>query len=612
MRVLILGFDAFDPATFESLSEEGRLPNLTRWMEQGNYARFAVSNPPQTEVSWTSIATGADPGEHAIFDFVHRDPRTYTPYLSLLPTKRGPFGTQFVPPYKARTIFEEATRQGFPATSLWWPATFPARPELPVRMLPGLGTPDIQGRWGVGTLLTSAPEPEDDERKTAVVQLERHGNGRYTGFLSGPVRKKAKGSQQSAIELHLDLADNGSARLRIGQHALELAEGKWSPIVGLSFKMGLFFKVHATTRFILTQADPEIKLYALPLQIHPLHSPWRYATPPSFVKEMWKTFGPFLTLGWPQDTTALEEGCVTDSQFLTLCASIFGAREQILLHQLSHFSEGILASVFDSLDRIQHMFRRDRPDIVAEWYTKMDALVGKVEQRLADQGGPPKKIVIVSDHGFSEFDYKVHLNRWLIQHGYLSTREENGRPGSLRDVDWSQSQAYAVGLNSLYLNLVGREGQGSVQVQERLPLIDRIGDELLNWQGPDGRPVIHSVSSGEEAFHGPFVDHGPDLVLGFSPGYRSSAETGLGQWKEMVIEPNRDHWGADHCVYPEAVPGVLFCNEGLVDFPHPSYREFPALVLGADLQPGASAPPPSFSEEDEEVIEERLRGLGYL
>ncbi len=89
MQTIILGFDSFDPVTFERLSSSGKMPNLARFVEAGKYARFTVSDPPQTEVSWTSIATGLDPGGHGIFDFVHRDPATYTPFVSILPTKRS-------------------------------------------------------------------------------------------------------------------------------------------------------------------------------------------------------------------------------------------------------------------------------------------------------------------------------------------------------------------------------------------------------------------------------------------------------------------------------------------------------------------------------------------
>jgi predicted AlkP superfamily phosphohydrolase/phosphomutase len=557
------------------------------------------------------MATGLNPGGHGIFDFVHRDPATYTPYVSLLPTKRGLFGTQFVPPYKTRTLFEEAARQGFPATALWWPATFPARPELPVRTLPGLGTPDIQGRWGVGTLFSSHAEPIDEKRKTPVVPLERCGNDRYTGLLKGPVRKKRGGSQQSVLELQLDLISDDSARLTIGEHSIDLIEGRWSPILEVFFKVGRLLKIRALSRVILGQVCPDVRLYVLPLQLHPLHSPWRYATPRSFVKQIWGTYGPFLTLGWPQDTTGLEEGCITDSQFLDLCESVFNAREHILMDQLQYLSEGILASVFDSLDRVQHMFWRDRPDIVDEWYMKLDALVGRVEQRLADLGQGQTKIVVVSDHGFADFNYKVHFNRWLVERGYLVTKG-NSESGSLQDVDWSRSQAYAVGLNSVYLNLVGREGQGSVQAGQYEPLINKLRDELLGWQGPDGRSVVQRALCQDEAFVGPLAAYGPDIVVGFSPGYRASAETGLGKWEKASIEPNHDHWGADHCVDSQAVPGVLFCNQGLAGLPHPSYRDIPALTIGATLDSDGSVPPPSFSEEDQDVIEERLRSLGYL
>ena len=87
MKTLLIGFDSFDPAVFEELVGQNRLPNFEKFVEQGGYAPLQVCSPPQTEVSWTSIATGADPGGHGIFDFVHRDPATYAPYVSILPTR---------------------------------------------------------------------------------------------------------------------------------------------------------------------------------------------------------------------------------------------------------------------------------------------------------------------------------------------------------------------------------------------------------------------------------------------------------------------------------------------------------------------------------------------
>jgi predicted AlkP superfamily phosphohydrolase/phosphomutase len=609
MQILILGFDAFDPERFERLSGEGKLPNLTRYADLGGYAPLEVAAPPQTEVSWTSIATGLDPGGHGIFDFVHRDPATYTPYVSLLPVQRKLFGTQFVPPFKTRTIFEEVAQDGFPATALWWPATFPARPDALTRTIPGLGTPDIQGRVGVGTLFST--DTDLSKPKTPVKALARKGQDRYTGSLSGPVIRKRKGVQESAIDLELDLCDDDSAYLMIGKQKIALTVAKWSPVLELSFRVGRFMSVRALTRVILTQVHPDIMLYTLPLQVHPLHTPWHYATPRPFVKQTWNECGPFLTLGWPQDTTALEEGCITDQQFLNLCESIMDARWAVLRFHLQRFREGMLASIFDSMDRVQHMFWRDRPDIVDEWYVKLDALVGEAVRVLAEPAPGETKLFVLSDHGFSDFDYKVHLNRWLIDNGHLVVSEES-EYGSLSDIDWSQSQAYAVGLNSLYLNLAGREGKGRVSPDRRGPVLDQIREGLSQWHGPDGRRVVRRTWLAEEAFAGPFTPNAPDLVIGYSPGYRASADTGLGKWDRGSLERNHDHWGADHCIDPQAVPGVLVTNQSLGSSPHPSYRDIPVLTIGRSIDEGDIAPPAPFSKEDQEIIEERLQGLGYL
>jgi hypothetical protein len=194
--------------------------------------------------------------------------------------------------------------------------------------------------------------------------------------------------------------------------------------------------------------------------------------------------------------------------------------------------------------------------------------------------------------------------------GYLTSTEPIS--GDLKTVDWRRTQAYAVGLNSLYLNLQGREGQGVVPAERRRELAERIQGELLAWRGPDGQPVMQRVWLNEQVFTGPLSGYGPDLVVGYSAGYRASAATGLGGWQASALEPNRSHWGADHCFDPAVVPGVLFMNRDLADLPRPSYRHIPMLTVDAEPDSSASGPPPSIEGEDASTIEDRLRSLGYL
>ena len=607
MKTLILGFDSFDPAIFEEMAGQNQLPNLEKFTQQGGYSRLDVCSPPQTEVSWTSIATGVDPGGHGIFDFVHRDPLTYLPYVSILPTRKGALGEQFIPPYTAKTLFEEASELGYPATALWWPAMFPARPELPVMTLPGLGTPDIRGQLGVGTLLSTEVE---EKKKVRVVKLEQAGKDRYQADLPGPQVPSKAGPRSITTPLMIDVLDGNRAKLTIGGNSIQVNIGQWSQILELQFKVSMLLTVHAITQVILTSLGGVVRLYILPLQIHPLHSTWHYASSGSFAKKLWKNVGPFLTLGWPQDTTGLEEGCINDEQFLALCQGIFDQRMNIFYYLLGDFKEGVLGSIFDCLDRVQHMFYHDRPDVVRAWYQRLDGFVGDVQQIVSSWNGK-HRFLILSDHGFSDFRNKVHLNRWLLENGYLAF-SKSVFSGDLTNVDWENTRAYSVGLNSIYLNIQGREGKGSVPVDAVESALLQLQKKLLDWNDSDGNSVVENARLKHEIYSGPYTSAGPDLVVGYAAGYRSSAETGLGKIPEIVMEPNHDHWGADHCMDADIVPGVIFANRDLRDFGGISFRDIPFLAIGKHLDQSHLKPPSQMSGQGQKDVEERLKGLGYL
>jgi predicted AlkP superfamily phosphohydrolase/phosphomutase len=608
MRTIIVGFDSFDPGVFESLQEAGKTPNLAKFVAQGGYSPLEVCSPPQTEVSWTCIATGVDPGSHGIFDFVHRDPQTYVPYVSLLPTRQSVLGEQFLPPYTTKTLFHEAAEMGYPATALWWPALFPARPELAVATIPGLGTPDIRGQLGVGTYLTTEPH---ELKKTKVIKLDSVGKGKYGASLEGPQVKGKDGMTPALLPLTLEVLDGSSATLTVGDQKVPLVLGKWSPIIEPKFKAGFAFTVHAITQIILTELKDRVSLYFVPLQIHPLHALWHYATPPALVKEAWKVSGGFLTLGWPQDTNALEDGCISDEQFIALCDTIFLSRKKIFFSQLDTFREGVLAGIFDCLDRMQHMFTRSNPEIAREWYVRLDEFVGEVQAHIAKLGLPDHRLLILSDHGFRTFEQKVHLNHWLVGNGYMSMAREAETP-DLKNVSWESTRAYALGLNSMYLNVANREGKGIVQAEQIEPLLDELKRGLLDWRTDDGKQVISRVLLKHEAFTGPYTRFGPDLVMGYAPGFRASSETGLGKSAATSLEPNHDHWGADHCIDSTKVPGVLFANKDIKNMPGLSFRDIPYLALGKHLDQSYIKPPSQATGEGQKDLEERLKGLGYL
>jgi len=280
---------------------------------------------------------------------------------------------------------------------------------------------------------------------------------------------------------------------------------------------------------------------------------------------------------------------------------------QIFFHLLDQFKEGVLASIFDDLDRVQHMFYHNRLDVAQAWYKKLDDFVGEVSARLNGK----HRLLVLSDHGFSVFKHKVHLNRWLAEQGWLVLKD-GAAEGSLAEVDWTRTKVYAVGLNSLYLNVSGREGQGTVAAQDIEPLLAEVQKKLLDWIGPDGNAVVERARLKHEVYTGPYSRLGPDLVVGYAPGYRASSETGLGKVPALTVEPNTGHWGADHCVDADLVPGVIFANRDLRDFGAISFRDIPFLAIGKHLDQSHVKPPSQSGPQGQKDLEERLKGLGYL
>jgi predicted AlkP superfamily phosphohydrolase/phosphomutase len=85
-KVLLIGLDGASWNVIEPLIKEGRLPNIKRLMDRGSRARMKVFLPIESEVIWTSIATGKTPDKHGIIARLMEDPRTgeYVPPSSNL------------------------------------------------------------------------------------------------------------------------------------------------------------------------------------------------------------------------------------------------------------------------------------------------------------------------------------------------------------------------------------------------------------------------------------------------------------------------------------------------------------------------------------------------
>jgi predicted AlkP superfamily phosphohydrolase/phosphomutase len=195
----------------------------------------------------------------------------------------------------------------------------------------------------------------------------------------------------------------------------------------------------------------------------------------------------------------------------------------------------------------------------------------------------------MSDHGFASFRRCINLNTWLYQHGYLALKDGKTIGADyFKDVDWSRTKAFAVGLSGIYLNRSGREAHGIVAEGEAKALKAEISRKLEELTDPlDGSRAIRRVHDAAASYRGLYTEEAPDLIVGYHPGFRVSWDSITGTVEKEIFSDNLKAWSGDHHVDPELVPGILFSNQKLTKAtPHITDLAPTILSLFAVKPPG--------------------------
>ena len=682
-RVVVLGFDGADAGLIERYMAEGHLPNLSRLREEGFYGRLAPTNPPQTPVSWSTFATGLDPGSTEIFDFLKRNPADYLPDFAMNSETRRRFlfgesnvlvvgllagaaalvigiggskilrlrwitagivglvlgagagaaaaaAARMLPAEipdavnhrKGTSLWGYADSQGLRAQVIHVPATFPAEESKTGRMISGLGVPDMRGRVGTPSFYTSNPafQPGDNEFSLELVRLPAR-RGHIETWVVGPYNKpfydyvvdrrsaSAPPARQAAErrEARRDLDDAGVPRrldlpmtlevtdtdctIRVSGQALTLRVGEWSPFVELDFPVNALVDavspLRGLVRFKLLKLEPELELYLSPLNFHPDCHPIAFTYPPEYSEEIRERFGLFKTIGWPEDTWSLPSGVGDEELFLEDMWFTLAKDREIMRGLLADRKDDLYIQIFYFTDRIGHLFwqfideghpRHDAAKaarylpVVLEAYKKMDEVVGEARRIV----GEDAHFIVLSDHGFSSFRRGVNYNTWLVRNGFMTLKGQNETVNLEKlfdtrelfvNVDWSRTKAYALGLGSIYINLLGRERDGIVQPgEEYREVCEKIRQGLEALEDPkDGSRPVRKVWTREEIYARGFDPTLiPDLRAGNALNFRVSWQTTLGAVPPEIMEDNLRAWSGDHCSSdPAVIPGILFYNRKL-------------------------------------------------
>ncbi len=571
-KLIFLGLDGLDPGLVERYISNGKLPNFRKLRESGDFRRLRTTFPALSPVAWSTFATGVNPARHNMFDFLNRSLRTYLPELSSARVrepkrilKLGKYRIPLSRPIvemrrKSRTFWQILGEHQIGSTILRVPITFPPE-KFNGRMLSAMCTPDLLGTQGTFAFFTT----------TAGASAMESGNqfpltkcdGGYSGKIQGPQNGMVEGGGDLEIPFRLKI--NGSAAtLEIEGEKHPLNEGEYSSWIALNFQAPLGIKVRGIARFLFNQTPSGPTLYVTPINIDPEHPALPISHPSFYATYLAKLLGEYATLGMAEDTWALNEGAIDEKAFLDQAYLTYEERRAMFQSALERTRRGVVACVFDTTDRVQHMFFRhlDRggkyAGTIEDLYRRADELVGETLRHVDDD----TVLFVLSDHGFASFERGVNLNTWLRENGYLFLKPGATGDGQyLKEIDWSRTKAYTFGLAGVYINQKGREAEGIVDRKEAAALKRELAARLSGLEDTVRmRTGIRKAWPSDALYTGPYLDAAPDVVIGYENGYRASWDAAVGKVSAEVFDDNRKAWSGDHCIDPHLVPGILFSN----------------------------------------------------
>ena len=593
-RTIVLGFDGMDPKLAQQWMDSGVLPNFKRLAKQGSFQPLPTTNPAQSPVAWASFATGTNPGEHGLFDFLRRNPQTYAPEYAIASTEEGRqlelFGLRI--PLTSGTIanrragqpfWSSAEAAGLRASVLRIPVTYP--PDDISRMLSGMGVPDLLGTQGTFTIYSTRDLEGENARAVKVLPE----NGRVETSFEGPAHPLKQGTEALSVPLSIEAAGPADVRITLDGTELVLSTGDWSDWIPLRFSVGWVVGIRAMVRLHLIGAFPDLELYVSPINLDPRDPVSTISSPPGYAEELAERIGLYHTIGMPEETWSLNEEMISDAAYLDMVRTVLAEREKMLFDTLQQDDSDLVVVAFVQTDRVSHMFYRgidskhplyNATDTAArgaiEWiYSEADRILGETMDRLT----PDDRLIVLSDHGFSSFRRSVHLNRWLVEQGFMTLKAGQPQSDSLFvNVDWTRTRAYAIGLNGVYLNLADRERLGVVRADQveslQRDLISKLRDFV---DSESGERVVANVYTAGDVYQGSEIYDAPDLVIGYSEGYRASWQTALGGVPTPLVQDNDRKWSGDHCIDPVEVPGVLFTSF-IPDAEVNSIADVPSLI----------------------------------
>jgi predicted AlkP superfamily phosphohydrolase/phosphomutase len=550
-KVLVIGFDG---ATFELLRpwmDEGHMPNLKRLMDTGAAGDLESTFPPLTAAAWVSFATGVNPGKHGLFDFVF--------------PRNGSYDVLVANPHlrSAEPMWSIASHYGKHVAIVSVPMTYPPDPVNGI-MLSCFMTPSPASEYSYPPELKRELADKGFQFETAI--SEKHRSGDVGKFLD---------------EVAL------STKHRVETVLYLMRSRPWD----------LFTFVFQSTDLL------QHELWRLVDQSHPRHSEIESAQ----YLERWKRHYDLL-----------------DSHLAEMLNAA-GADTNVIVMSDHGFG------------RVTHLFYVNNWLLEHGYLVRKKGLWAAFKQWTYRLGWTP----------MSMFKLLTYLHLAWLRQGFRFGQKYGPAKKiffSFDDIDWTRTRAFSFGnFGQIYLNVRGRQQQGIVERGEAYDrLCAEISSQLMAYIDPlTGKPFIERVIKKDEIYSGQHFADAPDLIaLSRNLEYVSFGTTDFGSnrvtGKIFGMTGYHRMNGVLIMNGPDVKPGGRVGDAAIVDlaptilymlgvpvpeemdgrvlrelFVQDSFRALEKSTLPAGL-PDGEPNDSAYTDEEELLVQERLRELGYL
>ena len=533
-KVALIGIDAAIPTLVQKYFRMGKLPQMQRLAKEGTWSECMVVFPTHTAANWNSVATGAWPKTHGVTDMTIHIPGT-----PLTEIKSGFFSDLC----KAEQIYKTVEKANKKNILMKYIASWPPVIQNGIQV-EGFGAPGGPGSrpWGSSPLAISNSScfSTYQMENSTVIQFSKSNIEEWNGIpfqssLLQPLESEIKLGRGVPVTYKVlllaqsqKLYDTAYITKSKKDKGFVLTKNQFSDWIKADFQVNGKATEGAFRLKLANIGGSEKEQFRIFVsQVFPTEG---FTYPDNIAKELVDKFGPFLesishfpyVFGWIDEQTYLD-----DAEYQ---AKWMGNATKYLM---SKYSWDLYMTQWHGVDNTQHAFLRFDKDglseeqsktadnVVLRSYEIADNLVGDIMQATKESSkGEDVYTIVMSDHGHVMGKRRFFINSYLYQNGLIKLKRDASTQKIT--IDWENTQAFAQGMISVYVNLKGRDPNGCVSPgKEYEDTVDRIIGLLYDLKDPKTgwRPISLALSNKHAEFLGLSGERVGDVVFAAHPVY---------------------------------------------------------------------------------------------